>query len=63
MIVFTIVQETYGWAVRRDAQMMMPACSRDIAVLEAKRMVAALLCNGDLAQLRFATDLPLEQAA
>ena len=63
MIIFTIVQETYGWAVRRDAQMMMPACSRAMAVLEAKRMVAALCSNGDVAQLRFATDLSLEQAA
>ena len=63
MIIFSIVKEPYGWAVRRDAQMMMPACSRDLAVDEAERMVAVLRRDGQLAQLRFESEASLEQAA
>jgi len=63
MIIFSIVKEPYGWAVRRDAQMMMPACSRDVAVDEAERMVAVLRRDGQLARLCFEREASLEQAA
>jgi len=63
MIIFSVVKEPYGWAVRRDAQMMMPACSRAVAVDEAERMVAVLRRDGQLAQLCFESEAALEQAA
>lgn len=62
MIVFDIVKEPYGWAVRRDAQMMMPASSRAVAVQEAERMVALLHRDGQPAQLGFAAEAPLVHA-
>ena len=62
MIIFRVVKEPYGWAVRRDAQMMMPACSRATAVEEAERMVAALKRHGQFAQMQFETE-PLLVAA
>ena len=42
MIVFDIVKEPYGWAVRREDWMMMPAASLDAAIAAAERMVRAL---------------------
>jgi hypothetical protein len=63
MIIFNIVKEPYGWAVRRDAQMMMPACSRAGAIAEAERMVAVLRWNGDLAELCCEAETQLESAA
>jgi hypothetical protein len=55
MIVFAVVKEPYGWAVRRDACMMMPAACRDAAVAAAERMVRALSNQGELAVLQFET--------
>ena len=52
MIVFAIVKEPYGWAVRRDACMMMPAACRDAAVAAAERMVRALSNQGERAVLQ-----------
>ncbi len=63
MIMFRIVKEPYGWAVRRDEQMMMPAACRSVAIEEAERMVAALRRHGQPAQLWFETEVRLEQAA
>lgn len=63
MIIFSIVKEPYGWAVRRDALMMMPACSRAVAVDEAERMIALLRRDGQPAQLCFEPSAMLEQAA
>lgn len=53
MIVFNIVEEPYGWAVRRDDCMMMPATCRATAVAAAEQMVRALSNNGHLAELNF----------
>lgn len=55
MIVFEIVKEPYGWAVRRDACMMMPASCRAAAIAAAEQMVSALSRHGLPAQLQFAT--------
>lgn len=63
MIVFHIVKELYGWAVRRDAQMMMPACSQAGAIAEAERMVAMLRRNGDPAELCCEAEAKVDQAA
>jgi hypothetical protein len=51
MIVFAIVKEPYGWAVRRDACMMMPATCRAAAIAAAEQMVRALGNQGQQAQL------------
>jgi hypothetical protein len=53
MIVFAVVKEPYGWAVRRDDCMMMPAACRDAAVTAAERMVRALSNQGEQAALQF----------
>ena len=53
MIVFAIVKEPYGWAVRRDDCMMMPAACRGAAISAAERMVRALSNQGERAVLQF----------
>jgi hypothetical protein len=53
MIIFEIVKEPYGWAVRRDECMMMPASCRAAAVAAAEQMVRALSNHGHPAQLKF----------
>ena len=53
MIVFEIVKEPYGWAVRRDDCMMMPAACRAAAVAAAEQMVRALRHRGERAVLQF----------
>ena len=52
MITFEVVKEPYGWAVRRDERMMMPAWCRAVAMEEAHRMVAALRGHGEAAEVR-----------
>ena len=53
MIIFDIVEEPYGWAVRRDDCMMMPATSRASAIAAAEQMVRALSIHGHPAELHF----------
>ena len=53
MIIFDIVEEPYGWAVRRDDCMMMPATCRATAVSAAQQMVRALTNCGYPAELHF----------
>ncbi len=54
MITFEVVKEPYGWAVRRDQSMMMPASCRADAVAAAERMVTALRRHGQSAKLQLA---------
>lgn len=64
MIMFLVVKEPYGWAVRREDQMMMmPASCRAVAIEQAQRMVAVLRGHGQQAQLRFDDDVHVEQVA
>ena len=53
MIVFAVVKEPYGWAVRRADCMMMPATCRAAAIAAAERMVRALSNQGEPAVLQF----------
>lgn len=53
MIVFDIVEEPYGWAVRRDDCMMMPATCQASAVAAAEQMVRALSNHGYPALVQF----------
>lgn len=52
LITFEVVKESYGWAIRRDRQMMTPMWCRDLAVAEAERMVEALRRHGERAEVR-----------
>ena len=64
MILFQIVREPYGWAVRRDDQMMMmPAACRTVAIAEAERMVAALRRLGKPVRLMLEAEEAFEKAA
>lgn len=57
MITFAVVKEPYGWAVRRDQSMMMPASCRAGALAAAEQMVIALRRHGQPAELKFMTAL------
>ena len=61
MIVFDIVEEPYGWAVRRDDRMMMPATCRATAIAAAEQMVRALTNHGHRAELNFKVAVPLSK--
>lgn len=62
MIVFDIVKEPYGWAVRRDDCMMMPATCRASAVAAAEQMVRALGSHGHPARMHFRDQVVASQA-
>jgi hypothetical protein len=47
MIVFNVVKEPHGWAVRMGESMTTPFWSRDLAVLEANRLAAAIRRHGE----------------
>ena len=51
VITFKVVREPYGWAIRRDHQMMTPAWCKALAVEEARRMVGALRRHGEPAEV------------
>jgi len=51
-ITFEVVKEAYGWAVRRDRQMMTPCWCKALAVDQAQRMVDALRRHGERAEMR-----------
>ncbi len=52
LITFEVVKESYGWAIRRDRQMMTPMWCRALAVAEAERMAEALRRHGERAEVR-----------
>jgi len=52
LITFEVVKESYGWAIRRDRQMMTPMWCRALAVAEAQRMADALRRHGERAEVR-----------
>lgn len=51
-ITFEVVKEAYGWAVRRDHQMMTPCWCKAVAVDQAQRMVDVLRQHGERAEMR-----------
>jgi hypothetical protein len=53
VIVFDIVKEPYGWAVRRGDCMMMPAASRADAIEAAERMIRTLGEQAHLGKFQF----------
>jgi hypothetical protein len=51
MIVFNVVKEHHGWAVRMGELMTTPFWSRDLAVLEANRLAASIRRHGERAEV------------
>lgn len=56
MIIFDVVKEPYGWAVRCEDGMMTPVWCRAMAIEQAQRMVDTLIRHGQSAMLRIGDD-------
>ena len=46
MIIFSVVRETHGWAVRMGQRMTTPFWSRDLAIQEAHGLADAIRSHG-----------------
>ena len=46
MIIFKVVKERHGWAVRRGELMTTPFWSRELAIREANCLADAIRCHG-----------------
>lgn len=51
MIVFVVVKEQHGWAVRMGERMKTLFWSRDSAIREANCLAAAIRCHGEGAEV------------
>jgi hypothetical protein len=51
MIIFNVVKETHGWAVRMGDCMTTPFWTRDVAVREANFLAAAIREHGECAEV------------
>ncbi len=51
MIVFNVVKEKYGWAVRMGDRMTTPFWSRDLAIREANCLADSIRGHGESAQV------------
>jgi hypothetical protein len=51
MIVFNVVKEQHGWAIRMDERMKMLFWSRDLAIREANCLADAIRCHGECAEV------------
>jgi hypothetical protein len=51
MIIFNVVKEEYGWAVRMGEGMTTPFRSRAVAIREAGNLAQAIHRHGELAQV------------
>lgn len=60
MIIFNVVKEQHGWAIRIDERMMTPFWSRDLAIREANRLACAIRCHGECAEVIVEGDVPSE---
>jgi len=47
MIIFSVVKEHHGWAVKMGQRMTTPFWSKDLAVLEANRLAASIRRHGE----------------
>jgi len=63
MIVFNVVKEHHGWAVRMGQLMTTPFWSRDLAVLEANRLAASIRRHGERADVVIESQEPREAPA
>ena len=51
MIIFNVVKERHGWAIRMDERMITPFWSRDLAIREANCLARAIRCHGECAEV------------
>lgn len=51
MIIFNVVKEEHGWAVRMADHMTTPFWSRESAILEANSLAKAIRCHGQCAEV------------
>jgi hypothetical protein len=51
MIVFNVVKEQYGWAVRTGDCMTTPFRSKELAVQEANCLADGIRCHGESAEV------------
>jgi hypothetical protein len=58
MIIFNVVKEEYGWAVRMGEGMTTPFRSRAVAIREAGNLAQAIHRHGELAQVIVEGDHP-----
>ena len=51
MIIFNVVKEQHGWAIRTDERMITPFWSRDLAIREANCLAEAIRRNGECTEV------------
>ena len=51
IIIFKVVKEQHGWAIRMGERMMTPFWSRDLAVREANCLADAIRCYGECTEV------------
>lgn len=51
MIIFNVVKEEYGWAVKTGQKMTTPFWSRTVAISEANRLAAAIRRHGEMTEV------------
>lgn len=51
MIVFNVVKEPCGWAIRMGERMTTPFWSREVAISEAHVLADAIRCHGECAEV------------
>ena len=61
MIIFNVVKEEHGWAVRMADHMTTPFWSRELAILEANSLAKAIRRHGECAEVNVERDAAGEQ--
>ena len=51
MIIFDVVKEEHGWAVKMGQRMTTPFWSRTVAITEANRLAAAIRRHGAMTEV------------
>ncbi len=51
MIIFNVVKEQHGWAVRMGQRMTTPFWSKDLAVREANRLADGIRRHGEVTEV------------
>lgn len=62
MIIFKVVKERHGWAVRMGQRMTTPFWSKDLAVLEANRLAASIRRHGERTEVVVENHEPRESS-
>ena len=57
MIIFNVVKEEHGWAVKMADHMTTPFWSRELAVLEANALAKGIRCHGQRAEVTIQSEV------